>query len=225
MSRKDDEWGRDIDLNRTRERDKDRDRVRSRKEGIDGRWERDKAPTKREGRSRSRSRSRDRERSNVAYGDRAMMTSRTAEALVPPVASLPSTSSGTQAGAAKSSKEELDRKKRERLEMVKNLITEGGAVAVQGPANASSSSTVGSAGGGRNEDDGTGAGGGDEEVDEEEQMRRLMGFGSFDSSKGKQVESNTSGAAVGAVSKHKARKYRQYMNRKGGFNRPLEKMN
>ena len=34
---------------------------------------------------------------------------------------------------------------------------------------------------------------------------------------GKQVEDNKIGAASGAVSKHKERKYRQYMNRKGTF--------
>jgi U4/U6.U5 tri-snRNP-associated protein 3 len=42
--------------------------------------------------------------------------------------------------------------------------------------------------------------------------------------KGKPVEDNHVGAGTGAVSKHKARKYRQYMNRKGGFNRPLDKV-
>jgi U4/U6.U5 tri-snRNP-associated protein 3 len=38
------------------------------------------------------------------------------------------------------------------------------------------------------------------------------------------VEDNHSGAAKGAAAVKKARKYRQYMNRKGGFNRPLETM-
>jgi U4/U6.U5 tri-snRNP-associated protein 3 len=50
------------------------------------------------------------------------------------------------------------------------------------------------------------------------------GFGGFSSTKGEQVEDNKKGPAKGAVSKNKAREYRQYMNRRGGFNRPLAKM-
>ena len=61
--------------------------------------------------------------------------------------------------------------------------------------------------------------------DEEEDMMQLMGFGGFGSTKGKAVTDNQVGASVGTVSKNKGRKYRQYMNRKGGFNRPLDKMN
>ncbi len=64
-----------------------------------------------------------------------------------------------------------------------------------------------------------------EGLDEEEQMRRMLGFsGEFASTNGKEVEDNQNSAARGAVSKKKARKYRQYMNRKGGFNRPLDKI-
>jgi U4/U6.U5 tri-snRNP-associated protein 3 len=64
-----------------------------------------------------------------------------------------------------------------------------------------------------------------EGLDEDEQMNLLMGFsGGFGSTQNESVEDNHSSAAVGAVAKNKARKYRQYMNRKGGFNRPLEKM-
>lgn len=63
------------------------------------------------------------------------------------------------------------------------------------------------------------------EVDDEEQMRIMMGFGGFGTTKGKAVADNQHGAARGAASKNKGRKYRQYMNRKGGFNRPLDKMN
>eukprot|EP00977_Amphora_coffeiformis_P016835 scaffold5325_cov183-Amphora_coffeaeformis.AAC.13 len=62
-----------------------------------------------------------------------------------------------------------------------------------------------------------------EGLDEEEQMRKLMGIEGFGSTKGKKVESNHNSLASGAASKHKARTYRQYMNRKGGFNRPLDK--
>ena len=66
----------------------------------------------------------------------------------------------------------------------------------------------------------------DEESDEEQtEMMIMMGFGGFGSTKGKAVADNQSSAARGAASKNKGRKYRQYMNRKGGFNRPLDKMN
>ncbi|CAN0337108.1 unnamed protein product, partial [Phaeothamnion confervicola] len=59
------------------------------------------------------------------------------------------------------------------------------------------------------------------ELPQEQQMMRLMGFGGFDTSKGRTIDTNLKGAAKGAVSKHKKREYRQYMNRRGGFNRPL----
>jgi U4/U6.U5 tri-snRNP-associated protein 3 len=62
-------------------------------------------------------------------------------------------------------------------------------------------------------------------MDEDEQMKRLLGFDGFGSTKGEAVEDNHSSAARGVAAKNKARKYRQYMNRKNGFNRPLEKMN
>lgn len=55
---------------------------------------------------------------------------------------------------------------------------------------------------------------------EEEAMAKVMGFSSFDTTKGKQVPGNQ----VGAVKVVKKRRYRQYMNRKGGFNRPLDKV-
>ena len=45
-----------------------------------------------------------------------------------------------------------------------------------------------------------------------------MGFGSFDTTKNKKVKGND----VGDVNILHKRKYRQYMNRKGGFNRPLD---
>eukprot|EP00540_Astrosyne_radiata_P019411 CAMPEP_0116843338 /NCGR_PEP_ID=MMETSP0418-20121206/12031_1 /TAXON_ID=1158023 /ORGANISM="Astrosyne radiata, Strain 13vi08-1A" /LENGTH=151 /DNA_ID=CAMNT_0004474077 /DNA_START=1 /DNA_END=453 /DNA_ORIENTATION=- len=63
-----------------------------------------------------------------------------------------------------------------------------------------------------------------EGLEEEEQMQRLLGFSGFGSTKGQAVQDNLTSASLGAVSKNKARKYRQYMNRKGGFNRPLDKM-
>jgi U4/U6.U5 tri-snRNP-associated protein 3 len=53
----------------------------------------------------------------------------------------------------------------------------------------------------------------------EELMRKMLGFTSFDSTKGKHV----SGTDQSAVYIRKERQYRQYMNRKGGFNRALDK--
>ncbi|CAM9203684.1 unnamed protein product [Heterosigma akashiwo] len=62
------------------------------------------------------------------------------------------------------------------------------------------------------------------EMDEEAMMRQIMGFGGFDTTQGKVVSTNHKGAAKGAIAKHKKREYRQYMNRRGGFNRPLDVM-
>lgn len=53
---------------------------------------------------------------------------------------------------------------------------------------------------------------------DEQEMMKLMGFCNFDTTKGKKVDGNDAGA-VHVILK---RKYRQYMNRKGGFNRPLD---
>ncbi|XP_045506285.1 U4/U6.U5 small nuclear ribonucleoprotein 27 kDa protein [Colias croceus] len=53
---------------------------------------------------------------------------------------------------------------------------------------------------------------------EEQEMLKVMGFCGFDTTKGKKVDGNVEGE-VHVVLK---RKYRQYMNRKGGFNRPLD---
>ena len=61
-----------------------------------------------------------------------------------------------------------------------------------------------------------------EDDSEEAQKARLIGFGGFGSTKGKEVADNQHGAARGAVKKNQNRSYRQYMNRRGGFNRPLE---
>lgn len=58
---------------------------------------------------------------------------------------------------------------------------------------------------------------GSQSVDEQE-MAKLMGFSGFSSTKGKKVDGND----VGEVHVILKRKYRQYMNRKGGFNRPLD---
>jgi U4/U6.U5 tri-snRNP-associated protein 3 len=60
-------------------------------------------------------------------------------------------------------------------------------------------------------------------LSEEDQMKLLLGFGDFDSTKGKLVDENLKGPAVGAARHETKREYRQYMNRRGGFNRPLDK--
>ncbi|QRW00744.1 U4 small nuclear ribonucleo 27 kDa [Ceratobasidium sp. AG-Ba] len=71
------------------------------------------------------------------------------------------------------------------------------------------------------------AGGPDGEIEEgedmeedEAQMMAAMGFGGFETTKGKSVVGNQQGAA----NIKKQRTWRQYMNRKGGFNRPLDKI-
>lgn len=53
---------------------------------------------------------------------------------------------------------------------------------------------------------------------DEQEMFKLMGFCNFDTTKNKKVDGND----VGTVHVILKRKYRQYMNRKGGFNRPLD---
>lgn len=52
----------------------------------------------------------------------------------------------------------------------------------------------------------------------EEAMRRAMGFSSFRSTKETKIPGNN---LLYASRREKTTKYRQYMNRKGGFNRPL----
>lgn len=60
-----------------------------------------------------------------------------------------------------------------------------------------------------------------EEAEEEDPelalMRKMMGFAGFKSTKNTKVPGND----VSAVRKEKKAEYRQYMNRVGGFNRPL----
>lgn len=64
------------------------------------------------------------------------------------------------------------------------------------------------------EQDSDGNGDGDEDL---AAMQAMMGFGGFGTTKGKKVLGNN----VGGISRHKKQEYRQYMNRQGGFNRPL----
>ncbi|KIH44743.1 hypothetical protein ANCDUO_25229, partial [Ancylostoma duodenale] len=58
----------------------------------------------------------------------------------------------------------------------------------------------------------------DQIVNCEQDVSALMGFAGFDTTKNKKVAGNYEGA----VKINKPRRYRQYMNRKGGFNRPLD---
>ncbi|PBK78015.1 DUF1777-domain-containing protein [Armillaria solidipes] len=63
---------------------------------------------------------------------------------------------------------------------------------------------------------------GDEAIDDpdENAMMAMMGLGGFGSTKGKHVDGNQEGTA----NVKKTRTWRQYMNRRGGFNRPLDKI-
>lgn len=56
-----------------------------------------------------------------------------------------------------------------------------------------------------------------EDGDDMDAMAAMMGFGGFGTTKGKKIAGNN----VGGVRKEKKTEYRQYMNRAGGFNRPL----
>ncbi|KLT40978.1 DUF1777-domain-containing protein, partial [Cutaneotrichosporon oleaginosum] len=61
----------------------------------------------------------------------------------------------------------------------------------------------------------------DAEVDEETRaLQAMMGFGGFGTTKGVEVEGND----VGTAKVNKKRTWRQYMNRRGGFNRALDSM-
>ncbi|KAJ6630626.1 hypothetical protein B0H10DRAFT_1982073 [Mycena sp. CBHHK59/15] len=61
---------------------------------------------------------------------------------------------------------------------------------------------------------------GGEEPDDDAGMMAMMGLSGFGSTKGKHIEGNQQGA----LSVKKQRTWRQYMNRRGGFNRPLDKI-
>ncbi|PIL24048.1 hypothetical protein GSI_13799 [Ganoderma sinense ZZ0214-1] len=60
----------------------------------------------------------------------------------------------------------------------------------------------------------------DATIDDDAAMMAMMGMGGFGSTKGKHVEGNQDGN----VNIKKQRTWRQYMNRRGGFNRPLDKI-
>lgn len=57
-----------------------------------------------------------------------------------------------------------------------------------------------------------------DELDEDGRMLKIMGFGGFKSTKNTKVPGNDKNYGV---RKEKKSTYRQYMNRQGGFNRPL----
>jgi U4/U6.U5 tri-snRNP-associated protein 3 len=64
----------------------------------------------------------------------------------------------------------------------------------------------------------------DDDDDEQLMMKELFGITNFGTTKYTKVDTNHTTAAIGVISKKKSkgRKYRQYMNRKNGFNRPLD---
>lgn len=59
-----------------------------------------------------------------------------------------------------------------------------------------------------------------QETNSMEDLEALLGFGGFGSTKQKHVLGNSAGAVY---KESKPPKYRQYMNRPGGFNRPLDR--
>merc|ERR1712135_159143 len=56
------------------------------------------------------------------------------------------------------------------------------------------------------------------DMPEDQMMVKMMGFSAFDSSKGKDHSAND----LSDVKRATKRQYRQYTNRRGGFNRPLD---
>jgi U4/U6.U5 tri-snRNP-associated protein 3 len=58
----------------------------------------------------------------------------------------------------------------------------------------------------------------DPDLSEDEKLARVMGFKKFSTTKETKIPGNEFNYAV---RKEKQTKYRQYMNRQGGFNRPL----
>lgn len=181
---------------RSRSRSRDRDQRRDRDQQSGGGRERDRD------RDRDRIPDRDRERfDDDRHSDRYSND--------PMKHSAPIKSE-------KLTKAELEAKKKERLELVKRM--KGGDPDEEEAAALAATTFRVKTNTGEE---------GDEEEDlqaDEEEMNRLLGFGGFGSTKGKQVIDNAEGAAAGGAARHKERKYRQYMNRKGGFNRPLSKM-
>ena len=61
--------------------------------------------------------------------------------------------------------------------------------------------------------------------EESAEMMRVMGFAKFRTTKGEQKSVEFLGKVDSEVRIVKKRRYRQYMNRRGGFNRPLDPIN
>jgi U4/U6.U5 tri-snRNP-associated protein 3 len=159
-------------------------------------------------RGRVRDRSRDRSTKPNNLDDRRKVDDfgRDMSATASSISSSSITKAATEKAAKNTARMQEESEKQERLAMVKRLTASGNDSDQEDDAGAH----------GMNEDD--------ENYDVEEDMMALMGFKGFDSTKGKPIEENIVGAAAGGVAKHKKRVYRQYMNRKGGFNRPLQKI-
>ena len=97
--------------------------------------------------------------------------------------------------------------------------------APKGPAPSAGDAASSSGGGGSGAQQQGGDGGGDAEAEEDAEARamaEMMGFAAFDSTAGKEVSDPR--CKMEAVKKKEPRRYRQYMNRRGGFNRPLDEM-
>ena len=63
-----------------------------------------------------------------------------------------------------------------------------------------------------------------DKMSEKEQMEALLGIGGFSSTKGTLADGNDRGAARGTIAATGKREYRQYMNRRNGFNQKLAKV-
>jgi U4/U6.U5 tri-snRNP-associated protein 3 len=63
-----------------------------------------------------------------------------------------------------------------------------------------------------------------EGASDEAVLSALFGFSEFGSTKGVAVRDNVEGAGRGGVAQSQHQRFRQYMNRRGGFNRPLDAM-
>ena len=187
-------------------------RSRSRSRDRDQRKDRDQ-----QGGGRDHTRERDRERDRIPDRDRDRDRERfDDDRHTDRYSNVPTKHSSPNTKSVKLTKAEMEAKKKERLELVKRMKG-GDPDEEEAAALAATTFRVKTTTGEE----------GDEEEElqaDEDEMNRLLGFGGFGSTKGKQVIDNAEGAAAGAAAKHKERKYRQYMNRKGGFNRPLSKM-
>lgn len=178
--------------NRDRNRDRDRDRDRE--------WERDsKHGSGGNGRSRDDHVSKRGEKTSRRHEDRDNRGRSRSPARAPGSSDLLPTR--TRSAAQAIDGEEAEAKEEE----------DGGVDGVRGNANNTGTRRAAAA-----DDD-------DDEVDDDNDddevaaMQAMMGFGGFGTTKGKKVAGNN----AGAVHKEKKTEYRQYMNRQGGFNRPL----